>query len=73
MPDLSEVVVRYPACTLRLGGGGSIIAWREQLHDLGEVQCEGVEGVLLLSGVQGALSVARGVALGRALVCRAVV
>ena len=55
MPDLSEVVVRYPACTLRLGGGGSIIAWREELHDLGEIQCEGVEGVLLVSGVQGAL------------------
>ena len=54
-PDLSEVVVRYPACALRLGGGGSIIAWREELHDLGEVQREGVEGVLLLSGVQGAL------------------
>ena len=31
-PDLSEVVVRYPACALRLGGGGSIIAWREELH-----------------------------------------
>ena len=54
-PDLSEVVVRYPACALRLGGGGSISVRREELHDLGEVQCEGVEGVLLVSGVQGAL------------------
>ena len=45
-PDLSEVVVRYPACALRLGGGGSISVRREELHDLGEVQCEGVEGVL---------------------------
>ena len=55
MPDLSEVIVRYPAYALRLGGGGSIIAWRKELHDLGEVQCEGVEGVLLVGGVQGAL------------------
>jgi len=54
-PDLSEVIVRYPACALRLGGDGSISVWREELHDLGEVQCEGVEGVLLLSGVQGVL------------------
>ena len=54
-PDLSEVVVRYPACALRLGGDSSVFAWREELHDLGEVQCEGVEGVLLVSGVQGAL------------------
>ena len=54
-PDLSEVVVRYPARALRLGGGGSIGVRREELHDLGEVQCEGVEGVLLLGGVQGAL------------------
>ena len=54
-PDLSEVVVRYPACALRLGGGGSIGVRREELHNLGEVQCEGVEGVLLVSGVQGAL------------------
>ena len=54
-PDLSEVVVRYPACALRLGGGGSISVRREELHDLGEVQCEGVEGVLLLGGVQGTL------------------
>ena len=50
-PDLSEVIVRYPARTLRLGGGGSIIAWREELHDFAEVQCEGVEGVLLVGGV----------------------
>ena len=53
-PDLSEVIVRYPACALRLGGG-SISVRREELHDLGEVQCEGVEGVLLVGGVQGAL------------------
>ena len=54
-PDLSEVVVRYPACALRLGGDGSISVRREELHNLGEVQCEGVEGVLLVSGVQGTL------------------
>ena len=50
-PELSEVVVRYPACAPRLGGGSSIIAWREQLHNFGEVQYEGIEGVLLLGGV----------------------
>lgn len=54
-PDLSEVVVRYPACTLCLGGGGAIGERREELHDLGEVQREGVKGVLLVGGVQGAL------------------
>ena len=54
-PDLSEVVVRYPACALRFGGGGSIRVRREELHDLGEVECEGVEGVFLVGGVQGAL------------------
>jgi len=54
-PDLSEVIVRYPACALRLGGGGSISVRREELHNLGEVQREGIEGVLLLGGVQGAL------------------
>jgi hypothetical protein len=54
-PDLSEVVVSYPACALRLGGGGAIGGRREELHDLGEVECEGVEGVLLAGGVQGVL------------------
>ena len=53
-PDLSEVIVRCPACALRLGGGGSISVRREELYDLGEVQCEGVKGVLLVGGVQGA-------------------
>jgi hypothetical protein len=53
-PDLSEVIVRYPACALRLRGSGAIGVRREELHDLGEVQREGVKGVLLVGGVQGA-------------------